>query len=159
LHALDATAFLAQASKAAPSFLGFGAVGTLIDPTQEDAPEEQLWKLSTIGEQSVFFVHAAAGAVQALSMHWPQSVLPSVGGGGADDAVDSAVALGALDVSDVEADDEEVEGPAMSGAVDAPPAEAELSDAGLSGGLVSPPPHAIQAGSTATGRTRAVKRR
>ncbi len=105
--------------------------------------------------QSVSLPQAAAGFAHVLSTHWPQSVLPNDGGGGADVAVSAGAALFELDVS-AEAD-ADAAGAGMSAALDSSElAEAELSDAGLSGGLDSPPPHASQGNGTATRRARAV---
>jgi hypothetical protein len=69
LQALDAIAFLAQAWYAAASFFGFGALGIVALSTHEEAPDVQLWIPSTVGEQSVFLLQAAACLPQALSMH------------------------------------------------------------------------------------------
>lgn len=92
-------------------------------------------------------------------MHLPQSVLPNEGGGGAAAAVDSELGLVALDVSPAEADDPDAAGvgaPEPVGSAEL--AAAELSVAGLSGGLDSPP-QASQAAGTTTMRTRAVRER
>jgi hypothetical protein len=105
----------------------------------------------------VFLPQAAKGFAQVLSTHWPQSVLPNVGeGGGAASAV--AVALELVEpMSPAEADDADALGAEVS-EVEGPSelAAAEDSEAGLSGGLDSPPPQAAQASGTAAMRTRAV---
>src|ERR1019366_7922718 len=104
--------------------------------------------------QSLFLPQAASGFAQALSTHVPQSVLPNDGGGGAA-AGASAVAL-AAGASD-DAEDADSAGLALSEAGGALELEdAELSSAGLSGGLDSPPPHASQASGTVAIRKRDV---
>ena len=142
------------------SFFGFAAEGKLAESTHDAAPDEQLWIASRVDWQSVFFPHAAAGFEQVLSTHWPQSVLPNDGdGGGADSAAAAELELVPGDVSAAEADDADPVG-AVSEAGDASELEAaEDSEAGLSGGLDSPPPQAIHASGTAATRTRAVRGR
>jgi hypothetical protein len=99
---------------------------------------------------------AAAGFAHVLSTHWPQSVLPNDGGGGAAAAVSSGAAL-FEDVSAAEEADADAAGEGVSAALDSSElVEEELSEAGLSGGLDSPPPHASQGNGTATRRARAV---
>jgi hypothetical protein len=155
LQAFDAIAFLAHASYAAASFLAFGALGIVALSRHEDAPEVQLWIPSTVGEQSVFLLHAAACLPHALSMHWPQSLFPNAGAAGVDAAVDSGAALDELDVS-AGAEDADAAG---SGAEDsAVLADDDVSGAGLSAGLDSPP-HAIQASGAKRGRAKTARYR
>ncbi len=94
-------------------------------------------------------------------MHLPQSVLPrdGEGGGEASFADSELAALPAVEaeVSDVDADDADA---AAAGVLEAAGsselADAELSVAGVSGGLDSPPPHASQASGPEASRTNAV---
>jgi hypothetical protein len=138
------------------SFFGFAAEGRFAESMHAAAPDEQPWMPSRVDWQSVFFPHAAAGFEQVLSTHWPQSVLPNDGDGGGAASVAAELELVPADVSAAEADDADPVG-AVSEAGDASElAAAEDSEAGLSGGLDSPPPQAIQASGTAATRTRAV---
>ena len=89
-------------------------------------------------------------------MHLPQSVVLNAGGGGVDAAVDSVLGLFSGAVSAAGAADSEAAGAAESEAAGASELEeAELSEAGVSGGLDSPPPQASQKGGMATTRRRA----
>jgi hypothetical protein len=106
----------------------------------------------------VFLPQAASGFAQVFSTHFPQSVLANDGAGGGAAAVASAVAVGALGVSAGAADADAAALSEPAGASELA-AEAELSSAGLSGGLVSPPPHASQASGTVTMRTREMRGR
>jgi hypothetical protein len=153
LHALAVIAFFAHVSTADASFFGFAAEAGVAESRHAAAPDEQLWMPSRIAWQSVFFPQAASGFAQALSMHLPQSVLPNDGDGAGAAAVASELGL-ALDVSAAAADADSA-GAAESEAAGASElADAELSPAAVSGGLVSPPPHASQArGATATRAT------
>jgi hypothetical protein len=115
------------------------------------APDEQPWIPSRVDWQSVFLPQAASCFAQVLSMHLPQSVLSSVGGGGVLAAVLSELGV---EVSAAGAADADSAGAAESEAAGASELEdAELSPAGLSGGLDSPPPHAKASGTEAM-RTR-----
>jgi hypothetical protein len=130
--------------------LGFAAVGGVADSMHDAAPDEQPWIESRVDWQSVFLPQAASCFLQALSMHLPQSVVPSGGDEGAAAAVLSELGLAAPDVS-AAADDADSAGAALSEAAGASElADAELSAEGLSAGLDSPPPHASQASGTAT---------
>src|ERR1700734_1732681 len=97
-------------------------------------PSSVLWQEASLPQ-------AAACLAHVLSMHLPQSLLPSVGGGGAGGGA-SAVAAGAgvLDESAGAADDavvaEELSSP------DDAAAPESFSSAGVWGGL--PPPQATQ---------------
>jgi hypothetical protein len=149
-------AFLAQVSTASASFFGFAADGSVAESMHVAAAEVQLWIPSSAVEQSLFLPQAASGLAQVLSMHLPQSVLLNAGGGGVDAAVDSGAALFSGAESAAAADDSEAAGAAESDAAGASELEeALLSEAGVSGGLDSPPPHASQTGGTATTRRRA----
>ena len=148
------SAFLAHASTADASFFGFAAEGSVAESTHVAAADVQSWIPSRADWQSLFLLHAASCFEQVLSMHLPQSVLLSDGGGGLAAAVDSE--LGLFSAVSAGAADSDAAGAAESEAAGASElAEAELSEAGLSGGLDSPPPQASQAGGTATRRRRA----
>jgi hypothetical protein len=149
LHALAVIAFFAHVSTADASFFGFAAEAGVAESRHAAAPDEQLWMPSRIAWQSVFFPQAASCFAQVLSMHLPQSVLPNDGDGGGAAAVDSELGL---DVSAAAAEADSA-GAAESDAAGASElADAELSPAAVSGGLVSPPPHASQARGAATTR-------
>jgi hypothetical protein len=152
LQVLPAIAFLAHVSTMPASFFGFAAVGAVAPSMQDAPPDVQLWMESSIDWQSVFLPHAASGFAHALSTQAPQSVLPNVGGGGAAGAGASVLAAaGASAVADAAA-------LALSASGASELALAEVSDEGVSGGLVSspPPPHASQANGTDATRTSAV---
>jgi hypothetical protein len=150
-----ATAFLAQVSTADASFFGFAAEGSVAESMHVAAADVQSWIPSSAVWQSLFLPQAASCFEQVLSMHLPQSVLLNDGGGGLAAAVDSELGLFSA-VSAAGAADSDAAGAAESEAAGASElAEAELSDAGVSGGLDSPPPQASHAGGTATRRRRA----
>jgi hypothetical protein len=154
LQAFDATAFLAQASTADASFFGFAAEGSVAESMHVAAADVQSWIPSRAVWQSLFLLQAASCFEQVLSTHLPQSVLLNDGGGGLAAAVDSELGFSA--VSAAGAADSDAAGAAESEAAGASElAEAELSEAGVSGGLDSPPPQASHAGGTATRRRRA----
>jgi hypothetical protein len=155
LHAF-ATAFLAQASTASASFFGFADEGSVAESMHVAAADVQLCIPSRAVWQSLFLPQAASALAQVLSMHLPQSVVLSAGGGGVDAAVDSVLGLFSAAVSAAGAADSDAAGAAESEAAGASElAAAELSDAGVSGGLDSPPPQASQKGGMATTRRRA----
>jgi hypothetical protein len=131
-------------------------VGAVAPSKHEAALPEQPWIESSIDWQSLFLPQAASGFAQVLSTHLPQSVLPNVGGGGVVAAGASELAL-AADVSAAAAEDADAAGLGVSESAGASElADAELSLAGLSAGLDSPPPHASQASGTAAMRKREV---
>jgi hypothetical protein len=145
-------ALFAQVAYAVPSFFGLPEAGTLAESRQEDAPlsEPQPWNPSSIDWQSLFFPHAAACALQVLSMQSPQSLPPNGGaaGGGILALVSAGGGLEEVSEEDAEAAEADVSSPA--GFEES--AVAAVSSAGVSGGL--DPPQASHANGTTAQRTR-----
>jgi hypothetical protein len=153
LHAF-AIAFFAQVAYAVPSFFGFPEAGTFAESRQAAAPlsDPQPWNPSSIDWQSLFFPQAAAGALQVLSMHSPQS-LPPNGGAAAGGGVLALVSAGGgleEEVSEEDAGAAEADVSSLAGFEES--AVEAVSSAGVSGGL--DPPQASHANGTTAQRTR-----
>ena len=138
MHVFEATAFLAHVSYAPASFFGFADDGGVAESMHEAAPDEQLWIESRTDWQSESLPHAFSCFAQVLSTHFAQSVLPNEGAGGGLAAAGSALAVSAGGASAADADSA---GAALSDAAGLSLSLSEsLSEAAVSGGLVSPPP-------------------